>query len=237
MYKFDLEIDLFRCINALIKRKMFVALIAVLFFVIGFGLTLDVGEDKYTSKATVYAASSGTIYDTTAAVNAMNAYLDVAKSYKVSQRAALIIGRGDVDAVTIQNALSVKASDKATGNSASITASSGADAIISFSATTTDPELSRQIADAAAESYVIEMANILKNDAVKNLDSASLGQLSSNANSEAWQRRVGFLFMGIILACLFIVFMEIFDNKVRTIRDATIRNQLPIIGIIPDYKE
>jgi capsular polysaccharide biosynthesis protein len=209
----------------------------MLFFVIGFGLTLDVGEDKYTSKATVYAASSGSIYDTTAAVNAMNAYLDVAKSYKVSQRAALIIGRGDVDATVIRDALSVEASDKTIGTSATAKASSSSDAIISFLATTTDPELSRLIADAAAESYVIEMANILKNDAVKNLDSASLGQLSIDAKSVAWQRRVGFLFMGIILACMFVVLIEIIDNKVRTIRDATIRNQLPIIGIIPDYKE
>lgn len=237
MYKYDLEIDLFRCVNALFKRKVFILLIAVLFFVIGFGQTLDIGKDKYTSEATVYAASGGSIYDTTAAVNAMNAYLDVAKSYKVSQRAALIIGRGDVDATDIQDALSVKALDKTTRNSSNSTSSSGSDAIISFSATTTDPELSRQIADAAAESYVIEMANILKNDAVKSLDSATLGRLSRNARSEAWQRRIGYMFMGIILASLFIIVMEIFDNKVRTIRDATIRNQLPVIGIIPDYKD
>ena len=64
----------------------------------GIGLSLNVGEDKYTSVATVYAAADNSYSDATAAVTAMNAYLDVATSYKVSQRASLIMGRSDIDA-------------------------------------------------------------------------------------------------------------------------------------------
>ncbi len=237
MYKNELEIDVLRCFRTLFKRKWYIALITLAFFVIGIGLTLDVGEDRYMSVATVYATASSTSYsEATNAVTAMNAYLDVATSYKVSQRAALIMGRSDVDASAIQRAISVNSSGKKTGSSITSFMNSSA-TVISFYAETPDPELSREIADAVADSYVIEMANILKFDAVKSLDSASLGYLSYNAGREAWKDRLKVAIVGFILACLFVVGLEIFDTKVRTIREASIRNQLPVIGVIPDYKK
>ena len=237
MYKNLLEIDVFRCLNALVKRKGYIALITLLFFVIGLGLTLDVGDDKYTSKATVYAAADSSYSEATAAVTAMNAYLDVATSYKVSQRAALIMGRGDVDASDIQDSITVSSSAKSSGSSSVTNYMNSSATIITFSATTNDPELSREIADAAADSYVIEMANILKYDAVKNLDSADIGTISYDANIAAWYNRIMVMLVGFVLACILVVGCEIFNTRVRTIREATIRDQLPIIGIIPDIKE
>lgn len=237
MYKKELEIDVMRCFKALIKRKMFIAIITILFLIVGIGLTLDVGEDKYTSVATVYAAADNSYSDATAAVTAMNAYLDVATSYKVSERAALIIGRNDIGASDIQSALYVGSSSKAKGVSSTTNFLTSSATIISFYVTTNDPELSRVIADAAAESYVIEMANILKTDAVKSLDSAKQGTLSYDADVQAIKKRLQIMAIGFVLACLLVVIFEIFDTKVRTIRDATIEEQLPIIGIIPDFKE
>ncbi len=238
MYKNELEIDVFRCLKTLFKRAGFIALITVLFFVVGLGLTLNVGEDKYTSIATVYAAADTSYSETTSAVTAMNAYLDVATSYKVCKRAALIIGRSDIDADGIKKALWVGSSAKTSGSSASVSSFMNSSAtIISFYATTADPELSREIADAAAESYVIEMANILKNDSVKSLDSAEVGKLSANADIDAWKNRIKITFVGFVLACIFVIACEILDRKVRTIREASIKDQLPVIGVIPDYKE
>ena len=236
MYKREFEIDVLRCVNALIKKKGLIAIVTFAFFFIGFGLTLNVGEDMYTSVATVYAAADTNYLDAANAVTAMNAYLDVATSYKVSQRAALIMGRNDIDAVDIQDALSVSSSGKKSGTSAVVSNFLNSSAtIISFSVTTNDPELSRDMADAAAESYVIEMANILKIDAIKSLDSAHFGELTYNANKEAWKFRILLMLAGAFLACFVIVICEIFDKKVRTIREATLKDQLPIIGIIPDY--
>ena len=113
----------------------------------------------------------------------------------------------------------------------------GSATIISFSATTDDPETSRVIADAAAQSYAIEMENILKSDSVKPLDSASKGVRSVNAVLEAWKTRVKLAILGFVLACMLVVCREMFNKKVCSIREATIKNKLPIIGIIPDYKE
>ena len=238
MDKNELEIDLKRCLKAIYRKKGFIVLITLLSLVVGIGLTLDVGDNKYTSVATVYAAANTTYSEAANAVTAMNAYLDVATSYKVSQRAALLMGRSDIDASDIQDALSVSSSVKKTSSTSSVTSFLNSSAtIISFYATTNDPDLSREMADAAAEAYIIEMANILKYDAVQNLDSASQGHLAVNARSKAWKDRIQMMGMGFAFACLFVAACEVFDRKVRTIREATIRNELPVIGIIPDYNE
>lgn len=237
MYKTEFEIDVFRCIKALIKRRVFVLVISFLLFLVGLGMTLDVGNDKYTSVATVYAAADNSYTDAANAITAMNAYMDVATSYKVCQRAALIMGRNDIDASDIQSALSVMSSAKKTSSSTTTNFLNSSATIISFNATTSNPELSKEIADAAAESYTIEMANILKTDTVKILDTAGWGELSVNANSKAWKTRIKFTAIGFLFACIIVIAGEVFDTKIRTIREATIKNQIPIIGIIPDYKD
>ncbi|WP_036608538.1 Wzz/FepE/Etk N-terminal domain-containing protein [Oribacterium sp. P6A1] len=236
MFKNELEIDVFRCIRTLIAKIWFIAIITVLFFIIGLGLTLDVGRDKYTSVATVYAAADGSYTDASNAVTVMNAYLDVATSYKVSQRAALLLGRNDIDAQDVRKALTAASSAKSGGSSVTNFMTNSA-TIITLYATTDDPELSREMADAAAESYIIEMSNILKSDAVKSLDNAERGELSHNAEIEAWKKRITFMLIGFALSCLIVVSCEVFDRKVRTVREATIRGQIPVIGVIPDYKE
>ena len=81
------------------------------------------------------------------------------------------------------------------------------------------------------------MESILSTDAVKTLDSAVTYNKTRDARLEAWKNRLSAAAIGIILACLVVVACEIFDSKVRTVREATIRDNIPVIGIIPDYKE
>ncbi len=238
MVKNELEIDIGRCVKALIKKKKFIAIFTVLFLLIGFGLTLNVGEDMYTAEATVYAAADGSYADATNAVTAMNAYLNVASSYKVSQRAALIIGRSDVTAADVQGSVSVSSSATKQSASSSISNFMNSSAtIITFSATSQDPALSMEMADAMAQSYAIEMADILNNDSVKTLDNAYSYTKSMDATVNAWKNRIVFMLMGFVFACAVVVICEVFDRKIRTVREATIRESIPVIGIIPDYKE
>ena len=237
MFKNEIEIDVFRCINALFKKKKIIACITALFLVIGVALTVNPGEDKYTASSTVYAAADGSYTDATNAVTAMNAYLDVAKSYKVSQRAALIIGRSDVSATDVQDATYVNSS-ATTNKTSSISSFMNSSAtIITFTATSTEPALAMEMADAMAQSYSIEMNSILNSDSVKTLDNAYTYVKSTNATIEAWKDRIKVTAVGFVLACLLVVACEIFDRKVRTIREASIRESIPVIGIIPDYKE
>jgi capsular polysaccharide biosynthesis protein len=238
MFKNEIEIDVFRCINALFKKKKIIACITALFLVIGVALTVNPGEDKYTASSTVYAAADGSYADASNAVTAMNAYLDVAKSYKVSQRAALIIGRSDVSATDVQEATNVNSSATTSKTSSTISSFMNSSAtIITFTATSTEPALAMEMADAMAQSYAIEMNSIFNSDSVKTLDNAYTYVKSTNATIEAWKDRIKVTAVGFVLACLLVVICEIFDRKVRTIREASIRESIPVIGIIPDYKE
>ncbi len=238
MVKNELEIDIGRCLQAIVKKRKFIAVVTILFFVVGLGLTLNVGEDKYTANATVYAAADGSYADATNAVTAMNAYLNVATSYKVSQRAALIIGRSDVTATDLQNATAVSSSANSSGGLSGVSNFMTSSAtIINFNATSSDPNLAMEMADAMAQSYAIEMEEILNSDSVKTLDNAYTYTKSLNATVQAWKNRAIFMALGFILACALVVVCEIFDRKVRTVREATIRENIPVIGIIPDYKE
>lgn len=235
MYKNELEIDVGRCLLALLKRIKFIILITVIFALIGAGMTLNVGDDKYTAYSTVYAAADGSYVEATNAVTAMNAYLNIAKSYKVSQRAALIMGRADVTAEDVQNSTGVSSSAKnATSVSNFLTSSA---TILTFYSTATDPELAMEMADAMAESYTLEMSSILNTNSVKILDKAYTYTVSYDAHMEAWKKRAIFAGAGFVLAIALVVLCEIFDTKVRTVRDATIRNNIPVIGMIPYGKE
>ncbi|SFO24578.1 Capsular polysaccharide biosynthesis protein [Pseudobutyrivibrio sp. UC1225] len=236
MIKNELEIDVGRCFNALLLKKKFIIVITILFFIIGMGLTLNVGEDMYTATSTVYAAADGNYADATNAVTAMNAYLNVANSYKVCQRAAFIIGRSDVAATDVQGAVSVSSSSTKSSTATISSFMNSSATIISFNATTVDPALSMEMADAMAQSYAIEMAEILNTDSVKTLDNAYTYHKSHDAQKSAWKKRAMFLMGGFLLACLIVVACEIFDRKVRTIREASLRESIPVIGIIPDYK-
>ncbi|SEL73146.1 Capsular polysaccharide biosynthesis protein [Butyrivibrio sp. ob235] len=236
MYRNEIEIDVFRCINALIKNIKFILVITALFLFIGIGLTLDKGSDKYGASATVYASADNSYSDAANAVTAMNAYMDVAKSHKVCQRAALILGRSDVETSDIQNSIYVSSSAES-GSSAAALARANSATIISFNATTTDANLSMEMANAMAQAYMIEMNNILHNDSIKILDNAYSYYTAHNAFRAALKKRIQFMIIGFALACMLVVFSDIFDSKVRTVREATIRDNLPIIGIIPDYKE
>lgn len=235
MLKNELEIDIGRCFGALLQKKKFVGFITILFFVIGVGLTINEGEDQYNAVATVYAAADGSYAEATNAVTAMNAYLNVANSYKVCQRAALIIGRSDVSATDVQGSVDVSSASSSKVATSGFMNSSAT--IITFSATTTDPALAMEMADAMAQSYATEMSEILNSDSVKTLDNAYTYTKSLDASKNAWTKRFGYLGLGFILACGIVVLGEIFDRRVRTVREASINENITIIGLIPDFKE
>ena len=237
MYKNEIEIDILRCLRALAKKKKFIVLFTVLFGIIGVALTLQLGSDKYCAKTTVYAAADKSYMDAANAATAMQAYVGVANSYKVCQRAALLMGRSDIEASDVQDSMYVVSSADEKYSSSTYGNLLNSATIISFYATTSDSELSMEMADAVAQAYTIEMANILHVDSVKVLDNAHSSEKTYDAFEKAWKKRIKFAILGFGLACILVVLCEVLDPRVRTIREATIKNSIPVIGIIPDYKE
>lgn len=235
MYKNEMEIDVIRCLKALIKSWKFIAIMTVIFLIVGFGLTLDKGIDTYGAKATVYAAADNSYTEAANAVTAMNAYLDVAKSYKVCQRASLLLGRSEIEASDVQRSIYISSTAQGSGSSAAAKANSAT--IISFTATTADENLSMEMADAMAQAYTIEMNSILHSDSIKVLDNAYTSYKAYDSFKDVMKKRLKIMALGFAIACLIVIAFEILDRKVRTVREATIGGNLPVIGIIPEYKE
>ena len=234
-YRNEIEIDIGRCIRALWSKELLILVITFLFAVIGISLTLEEREDKYKATTTLYSVASGSYSESKTGISAMNDYVDVATSHKVCQRAAYMLGRPDIDASTVMKSITVVESESSSGSSAA-TRLANDSAIIIITAVTNDADLSMQMADAVAEAFVMEMENIIGTASVQILDEAYDYEVASYGNAERWKIRVLATAFGFIISCCMIVFFEIFDGYIRTIREGSIRGELPIIGVIPEFK-
>lgn len=235
-FKNVLEIDVGRCLRALVKKWSVIVGITVLFALIGIGLTLQEDPDQYSSFATVYSVSEGSFQASMTGTSAMNAYLDICSSYKVCDRAALMMGNPDIDGEEVMNSVYVNLVDSSSNGATSMLSSTNA-AIIRITATTTSPQLSQEMAKAVADAFVLEMQSIVGSDIVKLLDSPYDSQLTFSGSNHNWKLRIMAMLAGFVLSCLMVVFFEVFDSKVRTIREGSIRNELPVIGVIPELKK
>lgn len=234
-FRNEIEIDVGRCARALWSKKLLILLITFLFAVIGFAITTEKKEDKYRASATVYSVSSGSYSESKTGLSAMNDYVDVATSHKVCQRAAYMLGRPDIDASTVMRSIKVVESESSSGSSTATHLASDS-AIIIITAVTNDANVAMEMANAVAEAFVMEMENIIGTSSVQILDEAYNYEVASYGNIERGKIRFLAMAFGFILSCCMIVFFEIFDGYIRTIREGSIRGELPVIGVIPEFK-
>lgn len=237
-FRNEIEIDVGRCIRAIGQKKFLILTITVLFAIIGFAVTLEERPDEYSATATVYSVSSGSYSESKTGISAMNDYVDVATSHKVCQRAAYMLGRKGIDAEQVMKSIEVVESEKSSGSSSSSAAAAlkNDSAIIIITAKTNDADVSMEMADAVAEAFVLEMEDIIGTDSVQILDEAYDYKVASYGNIERWKIRIMAMAFGFVMTCCMIIFFEIFDVYTRTVREASIRGQLPVIGVIPEYK-
>ena len=77
-YENEMEIDVGRCLRALVKRWRFLIVMAILCGVAGFILTMEKKEDTYQATSSVYAMSGDSYSSAQVGVSAMNDYADIA---------------------------------------------------------------------------------------------------------------------------------------------------------------
>ncbi len=232
-YENEMEIDLGRCFRALVKKWWFMAVMAVLFGIAGLALTLEKQDDLYSATSSVYVMSSESYSQTQVGITAMNAYADIATSMKVCERAALLMGAENVTGEKIMEATTVSTGED-TAASAYVQKNS---TVMTVTCQSNNPVEAMEMAQAVAEAFVMEMENITGTDAVRMLDKPHAYKMTFDATQRQWLIRiVAFLFGG-VFAAVIIVFAELFDSKARTIRECTMRDELPVIGVIPVTKE
>lgn len=231
-YENEMEIDVGRCIRAVVKKWWFIALMAVLFGIVGVALTLEKGMDEYGASSSVYSVSAGSYKDSQTGTSAMNDYADIATSMKVCERAALLMGNPDITGKQIMESTYVTMPG---GSSTSYTKSDSA--IMKITSYAIDPVVAMEMSQAVAEAFIMEMQNMLGTDDVQLLDKPYNYFVAYDATQSQWKIRLVAVLAGIVMAMAIVVLTEIFDTKVRSIRECSLREELPIIGVIPECRD
>ena len=232
-YENEMEIDLGRCFRALVKKWWFMAVMAVLFGIAGLALTLEKEDDIYSATSSVYVMSAESYSQTQVGITAMNDYADIATSMKVCERAALLMGAANVTGEKVMKATTVSAGEE---SKVSTTIQKNS-TVMTVTCESNNPVEAMEMAQAVAEAFVMEMENITGTDAVRVLDKPYAYKLAYDATQHQWMVRIVAFLLGVVFAAVIIAFAEIFDSKARTIRECTMKNELPIIGVIPETKE
>jgi capsular polysaccharide biosynthesis protein len=200
-----------------------IAICTIVFLTVGIMRTNVVQIPVYLSEATVYSMAYGSYQEALAGTNIMKTYADIVSSRKVAERAALIIGDDEVTAQTIQGMVSVNYVDKSP--------------ILTIYATSISPQLTVKVANAVADAFIIEVKNIMGSDNVQLLDSAVDSSPYSNGGMSNTMKRLLYGGIGFILPCIVIALREILSTKLYSVNDASLNDELDIIGIIPVYEK
>lgn len=205
------------------SRKLICFMSGFIFFALGILATLGTDiSNYYTASTSVYSYSYGDVEESSLATSAMNSYADVVTSEKVCERAASLINGYSLNASQIASMISVSSSSTVT---------------MKISATYVDGAEAVAVANAVAESFVIEMKNITGTDAVQLLDSASSAYQSYNGLTNLWKKRILFFAIGFIFVAAIIFVKELFSNKVRLVEQMIIDENDFVLGIIPEINE
>ena len=211
----ELNIDVRRCLKAILKKWWLVAIVgAGCYFAAFLITTLFPREDEYTAETTVYSI-------TASANSTLSIYSDIITSYKVCVQAADSLNIPNIDAKEIRKMLSVNNYTKSL--------------VLGIRATSPDGILAIRVANAVSEAFVYEVNNIITNDSLRLLDEATSAELSYNKRVEQLKLRIIAALAGIVILCIWITLREMFTKKIYNLADMKLDGEIDVIGVIPVF--
>lgn len=189
----EIQIDLIRCSKAVLQKWWIILISAVIVSGSTFIIAKDI-QDIYTAQTTVYSATYGSMIDSLAGLDVMQTYVEIIVSRKVADRAALLLGESEYTGDMIQGMVSTSYTEES--------------AVLYIYANSTDSELSINIANAVAESFVIEAQNITGDNNIQILDQAKTAN-ADGLSKQLLYSLIAFL-IGAFCPISFIVIREIF---------------------------
>ncbi len=229
-----IEIDFGRCFKALWNHVTWIIVSMVSFFTIGILVAvfyLDT-ENVYDAKSSVYSITYGSYADSANGIQAIKTYSDIVKSLRVAERAALLLGDDSLDKFTIYDMIEV---DEPEPNSLGYITDDSS--IIQIHAYATNKDDAIRVVNAVANAYVMEVTSITNSDSVQVLDEAYTCEITYNALKQQLIYIGIFTVLGILFGCAVIVLIEIFSQKITSLKQGSLYNQLDIIGVIPEQEK
>ncbi len=219
----ELEIDIVRCIKALIHRWWLIVLATICTGMIGLAFTMQEGVTTYSATSSVYSAAAGSYTESLEGSRAMQSYYEIATSLKVCEKAAQILDQEGVDGYSIMAGTGVTISEDSN--------------ILYIYGYSMQPETAIEYSKALANAFVMEMQNITGSDDIQILDEAYTSTAYDGTSSNNQRTRLIALAAGFVIACIGIVLAEIFRTFTATIEECTLGGEIDIIGVIPFQKK
>ena len=216
------EIDLLELFRAILKHIKLIIVLCILFGLGGFFGTKLLIAPTYTASTSIYL---------TPQINESGS-LDYS-----SQMANGLLVTNVVNLLTQNNIMSEVAKDVGLENSDSvkkvldITNESNTQ-IIKISATTTDPKLSKDIANSTVSTFINRMQKNLNVRNIEVVDKAKLSYVPSGPNVK--KNTMLATIVGFVLGCGYAVLKFLLDNRLRTKEEAEKYLGIPVFCEIPE---
>lgn len=223
----NVEIDLRELLKALLKRAWLILLCAVIVGAAVFAYTFNFVAPTYQASVTIYVNNNSNkdsahinSSDLAVALRLVETYVNIIQSNTVLEKVISETGLA-LSAGQIRGMLSAKAV--------------GETEMFRVTITSTNPQMSADIANAIASVAPAEIANIIEGSTAKIIDHAKVPTAPSAPNYST-NTLVGGA-VGAVLAAVLVIIMHLADVRVKKEEDLLQIAEAPVLGVIPDLEE
>lgn len=220
IYEDEMEIDLKELFFALLNKWYMIVLSGLLCALIGLTCAMFLIPEKFESKTSIYIYNQ---QKENVTYTDLQTGSTLTKDYEV-----LVKGRTILESAVEKLGLDLTYSQINSMVSVNVPASTR---IVEITVKTTDPYLSRDIADAVREISSKSIAEVMGVDAVNVVETANLPEKKCSPSISKFTLMGGIL--GIILSSGIVVAMFLFNDTIRTQDDVEKYLGLSTLGIIP----
>lgn len=223
------ELDLKELFNIFWQRKLEIITIILIFMIIGAVYTYALLKPKYTSYTTLLLTqvnSSETENNTSITQTDLTLNSNLVSTYsEIIKRDAVL--KEVIDDLNIKSL-----TEEGLRNNIKVSAISDTE-IIKIEVTNENPNYAEMIANKIAEVFSEKITDIYKINNVYILDKAQVSETPSNINHA--KDIIIFAFIGVVIACGYVLLANMLDNTVKTEADIEKLTGLTVLATIPDY--
>lgn len=219
-----MEIDVFQLLNTLWKRKLIIALVAIVTGTVAFAYSKFIIKPEYTSTTRIYVVNRNQ-GDKPGLTNQ-----DLqAGSYLVKDYREIILSQDVLEKVVTD--LKLNMSTKGLASKVQVTVPVDT-RIVSISVKDKQPEEASRIANSLREVAAQKIINVTRVSDVTTLEEARPATSPSSPNIRR-NTLVGFL-GGLGVVVVVVLLIELFDVRVKRPEDIEDVMQIPLLGVIPN---
>ena len=219
-----MEIDVFQLLKILWKRKVLIALVAIVTGVVAFAYSSFIVKPKYTSTTRIYVVNRNQ-GDKSGPTNQ-----DLqAGSYLVKDYREIILSQDVLEKVATDLKLDLPSKGLASKIKVTVPADTR---IVSISVTDRAPEEASRIANSLREVAAQKIISVTRVSDVTTLEEARPATSPSSPNIRR-NTMIGFL-AGVVVMIATVVLIELLDTRVKRPEDVENVMQIALLGVVPN---